>query len=115
MGSEMCIRDSIHDVRLFLDGEGIFYLSQEASERGARPEHRSDVKVLTLPPDPLTHACYVREEGRWWLLFVCFVVIVCLPRFRNRSFFDEGSRIAGPQSKSSLGGSPLVADSLLAV
>ena len=48
-------------------------------------------------PDALTHTCYVREEGRWWLLFICFIVIARLPRkSRNRSCFDEGSRIAVP-------------------
>ena len=55
-------RHFVHNVRLLLDGEGVFYFnSEEASEGGARPERRSDVEVLTNPPDPFTHACYVRE------------------------------------------------------
>ena len=36
----------IHDLRLFLDGEGVFYLGEEASEGWGRPEHRCDVKVV---------------------------------------------------------------------
>ena len=41
---------------------------------GSRLEHCSDVNVLTLPPDPLTNASYVRELDSGWSLLLPFLV-----------------------------------------
>ena len=41
----------------FLYFEGIFDLSENATQGGPRLEHRSDVEVPTPSPDPLTIAC----------------------------------------------------------
>ena len=44
------------DVGLLLHKEGVLDLSEERTEGGYGPEHRSDVVVLTHPPDSLTPA-----------------------------------------------------------
>ena len=60
----------IDNVRLLLHREGILDLSEERTEGGSRPEHRSDVEVLTHPPDPLTHASHVREVDSGWSILL---------------------------------------------
>ena len=51
----------VDNVHLLLHREGVLDLSEERTEGGSGLEHRSDVEVLTHPPDPLTHASHVRE------------------------------------------------------
>ena len=51
----------VDGVCLLLPREGVLDLSEEQAEGGSRLEHRSDVEVLTHPPDPLPNATHVRE------------------------------------------------------
>ena len=50
----------VHDVRLLLDGERVFDLSEHGPESRARPKHHFDVVVPARLSDPLTNACYIR-------------------------------------------------------
>ena len=53
----------VHDVRLLLDGERVFDLSEHGPESRARPEHLSDVVVPACLSDPLTNVCYIRQHN----------------------------------------------------
>ena len=52
----------VHDVRLLLDGERVFDLSEHGPESRARPKHHFDVVVPARLSDPLTNACYIRQH-----------------------------------------------------
>ena len=56
----------ILDVHLLFHRKGVFGFSEGWMEGVSRLEHRSDVEVLTLSPDPLTNTTYVREVNSWW-------------------------------------------------
>ena len=49
----------VDDVCLLLPGERVLDISEEG---GSRLEYRSDVEVLTHPPDPLTNTSYISES-----------------------------------------------------
>ena len=53
-------RQFVYYVRLFLDGERVFDLSEHEPEGRARPKHYSDVIAPAHLPDPLTNASYIR-------------------------------------------------------
>ena len=55
----------IDNVCLLLHMEGVLDFSEERTEGGSGPEHRSDIEVFTHTPDPLTHAC------RRWTVGLC--------------------------------------------
>ena len=52
----------VHDVRLLLDGERVFDLSEHGPESRARPKHHFDVVVPARLSDPLTNICYIRQH-----------------------------------------------------
>ena len=63
----------VHDVRLLLDGERVFDLSEHGPESRARPKHHFDVVVPARLSDPLTNACYIRQHHQRRLaLSLCF-------------------------------------------
>ena len=80
------------DVCLLLYREGVLDLSEERMEGACRPEHSSDVEVLTHPPDQLTHASHIREVDSGWPILLLFPVMLPL-RLRSRGRTDEGTRI----------------------
>ena len=85
----------VDNVHLLLHREGVLDLSEERTEGGSGLEHRSDVEVLTHPPDPLTHASHVREVDSGWPILLPFPVV--LPqRLGNRGRTDDGTRITIP-------------------
>ena len=85
----------VDDVGLLLHREGVLDLSEERTESESGLEYRSDVEVLTHPPDPLTHASYVREVDSGWLIPLPFPVV--LPwRLGSRGRTDKGTRITIP-------------------
>ena len=48
----------VHDVRLLLDGEKVFDLSEHGPESRAR-SNTTDIVAPAHIPDPLTNACYM--------------------------------------------------------
>ena len=44
----------VDDISLLLHGEGVLDLIKERTEGGSGLEYRSDVKVLTYHPNPIT-------------------------------------------------------------
>ena len=61
----------VHDVRLLLDGERVFDLSEHGPESRARPKHHFDVVVPARLSDPLTNACYMSSCS----LLMCFCLL----------------------------------------
>ena len=87
----------VHDVRLLLDGERVFDLSEHGPESRARPKHHFDVVVPARLSDPLTNACYIRQHHQRRLaLSLCFFGVAFSRLAFLRCCFDEGCRVSIP-------------------
>ena len=57
----------VHDVRLLLDGERVFDLSEHGPESRARPKHHFDVVVPARLSDPLVSDSLISNGDVSWL------------------------------------------------